>query len=183
MHTQYKLLLSSTIQWLTEEGFIIKKSSPSLPKIPFKVQKSPPKSPSIPKAEQENPSQDLVKKTKETPKLPFETIQKHLPHMQLIKEIPQPALVAIFVLDEKELPFFKNLAKAIQNRFCPVKILSSKHTGNLQDFALIISPKNIPTISEKKQLLIASPKVYESNSHEKKLLWSQICQRLSPKSL
>ncbi len=109
------------------------------------------------------------KKPKPTPML--EKMEKHLPHVEL-SEAPQG--VVILLTSDEDLPFLKNLARAIQDRICPVKILRENTTQDLSSFTLILSQKKI----ELNHVLLKRAEEYEKSPEEKKKLWGQICQLL-----
>ncbi|NGX58931.1 MAG: hypothetical protein KR126chlam3_00072 [Chlamydiae bacterium] len=179
MNRQFFQLVQDTVMYLRQEGFFLEKSdsvSPS-PKQP------PPQKPKLkPITKQvEEPitlqKSFLEKKTNSSPLL-FDAIQKHLPHIRLIKEIPTQKQVAILISDDEDLPFLKNIARAIQDRLCSVKLLRKENALDLQPFTLVLSQEKIEGISEKKQILLAKGSHYQNNTAEKQNLWSQICQSL-----
>lgn len=183
MKKKFQTLVSDTLLFARQNEWIVEKKSTepppvsALPKhiLKEKVEaKTPP-----PKKEEPTPKNPPQK---HVPPLLFDTIRKHLPHIQLIDTFPEIQSVAILVKDESDLPFFKNLAKAIEQRFCPVTLLKQENNNHLDRFFLILTQDIIAHLPEGKQILLAKREVYENNTSEKKLLWSQICKRLSPKS-
>lgn len=135
---------------------------------------TPPKLGSSPLQKQAPPKQD-------TP-LIFSTIQKHLPHIRLVEKIPQMHQVALIVFEKDDLLFLKNLAKAIQDRICPVKLLDGEKLDRIKDwdiFTLVISQRELPV---NQKIILAPITTYQNNVEEKKMLWSTICQHLLPKS-
>lgn len=114
---------------------------------------------------------------KELPSL-IDKIKKHLPHLQLIGVIPAMRCVAIVVANQEDIPFLKNLKIAIEKHHCPVKMLQND-VENWDQFELVISQREV---AAKRKILLESIATYQNNTEQKKLLWSQICTHLSPKS-
>jgi len=110
------------------------------------------------------------------PPMLFQTIQKHLPHVKLVEKIPSPKEVAIVVFDKEELPFLKNLARAIQDRLCSVQLFGGP--VHLDSFFLVLAQENIEGLSKNKQMLLAKATHYENNPTMKKDLWTKLCQLL-----
>lgn len=153
---------------------------PVVEKKPPQVAEAPPKTP--PK-QIEAPSQgeDMAILT---------LIGKHLPHLKLIDPQAASSLpVGILVFDEKELPFLKNLAGAIQKGLCPAKLIDAGKLlaeGKWDSFfrekrySLLLTQKNGPATYPLIPLL--SSDEYAAKPDEKKKLWALLCQTLSPKS-
>lgn len=173
-----KVLVSDTLLFLKQEGWLSDKpiSVPPMQNV-VSVPKQKKMEPQAVSKEKRQP--DFEKKS---PPLPFAHIKKHLPHLVLIEKIPAPLHVAIIVSEESDVPFFKKLAKAIEDYFCPTTLLRKGEKIGSDSFSLVLTPEKIEQISEKKQILLANREVYENNTQEKKNLWSQICLHLSPKS-
>lgn len=118
----------------------------------------------------------------------------HLPHLTIVKEIPsqnQISEVIIFVKEKNELPFLQNLAKAIQQHFCPVKLIDMQKILALKKEnkvfaekkeALFLLPSSYKETfpKELKGIFLVETKVYAENIEEKKLLWTEICRILKP---
>lgn len=164
-------LITDTITYLRQEGYLLK--MPIIQGAPLPKPKPKPKPKEAPRIE----PIAFVQKQNPSPML-FSAIQKHLPHIRLIQEIPRVREVAIVLSEEGELDFIKNIARAIQDHFCPVKILRKTSTANWQSFFLVLTQEKIEEISKEKQILLAKAEHYENNTIEKKTLWSQICQSL-----
>lgn len=123
----------------------------------------------------------------------FSLIEKHLPHIHLLKEPPFMAKspqVAILVESKEDLPFLKNLAQAIQSRSCHVKLVSMEKLTQdnswetffkANDFSLILSQSNQlpPFILLKKPIILAPIATYQNNTESKKELWSFLCQKIA----
>ncbi len=183
---EYTALVQDTLLYLQQE------------KIPFpnreKQEFSPPltkKKAAAPTPEKKLPSSISEKKapplSKEIVKPPAaakqphgatipEKIRKHLPHIELIDAIPQMGKVAIVCSKEEDLPFLKNLAKAIQGRFLPVSLLK-QHPN--QPYTLVIAQEEISTLSPSEQILLDPIEEYQNNTELKKQLWAKICHHLS----
>jgi len=168
-----KKLISDTVAYLRQEGHLttqtpIKKAP--LPKVAPK--------PVVKKQEPVliDPPPPPPPTKKAPPPMHFQTIQKHLPHVKLVEKIPSPKEVAIIVFDKEDLPFLKNLARAIQGRLCSVKLLSSP--SHLESFTLVLTQEKIEGLKEEKQILIAKASIYETNPTMKKALWTKLCQLL-----
>lgn len=136
------------------------------------------------RVEREQPKRAKLSPPAQTKKPPllFETIQKHLPHIKLTEKIPEAKSVLILLKEDDDLRFFQNLAKAIEDRFCPVTIRNLGNSNPLASFTLILTQETVTHLPQEKQILIAKREKYENNTLEKKLLWSKICEHLSPKS-
>jgi hypothetical protein len=161
MQSEFQHLVSDTLAFLKQEGHPLEKKKPS-PKAPK--------------------PQEVKKSVSSPPSLLLDKIETHLPQMRLIKELPKNKQVAIIVHQMEELPFLKKLAKAIEAKLCPVKLLKGESLSpsrSLEAFTLILSSKEIPSTPT---FLLAPFSTYESDPEEKKKLWSQLCQHLSPKS-
>ncbi|NGX38180.1 MAG: hypothetical protein K1000chlam2_01352 [Chlamydiae bacterium] len=168
MKSELKSLIADTIAYLKDEGLISQQpSSPAPQKI------TPPKPKPIAE-EKLNPTPVAIPK-KESPLL-FEKIQKHLPHMRLMETIPAMQQVAIVIPQDEEMTFFQNLAKAIEERLCPVKWINEE--GVSEEFVLILSQTPLPSLPQDKQILLEKVSVYQNNTEKKKQLWLQICQSL-----
>lgn len=177
MKKAFQGLVSDTLLFIRQEGLFPerKEASSLLPlkkiaKDKVEIKKEVSQKPKV------NPAS-----VKKNPPLLFETIQKHLPHIKLTEKIPEPKSVAL-LLKEDNHPFFHNLAKAIEDRFCPVEIRDLENTHSLESFSLVLTQEIVAKYPQDKQILIAKRGNYENNMQEKKLLWSQICKHLSPKS-
>ncbi len=172
MNRELLQLVSDTLTHIKETSFI------SLP--PPVIAESPP-----PKPLQSQEPKAIVKvpaPQKPPPQiLIYDKIKKHLPHIKLIQEIPKPYQVAVVAFHQGDLAFLKNLAKAIQEHFCTVKLLDGNKISSSEDwkqFHLVITQKKLVA---DKQILLETIATYQNNTQQKKLLWSTICQHLSPK--
>jgi len=188
MQKQLHDLVKDTLIYLEEEGKPLPKKS-----IPTLTQKLETPKPAITPPNKPLPPKQPPTSEKKDPL--FSMITKHLPHMQLKKEIPEmqkAEKIAIVITNQEDLPFIKKLASAIQNRLSPVSIVDGEKLDREntwekwfqgQNISLIITQKDpLPTfLQEKKQILLAPISTYENNTEQKKELWTQICQRL-PKS-
>ncbi|MBS0630051.1 MAG: hypothetical protein JSS30_07525 [Verrucomicrobia bacterium] len=108
----------------------------------------------------------------------LDKIKKHLPQLHLVPTTPVMRRVAIVVANPEDIPFLSNLKNAIEKFHCPVKMLE-KDVENWEQFELVISQRDLPA---KRKILLESIATYQNNTEQKKLLWSTICQHLSPKS-
>lgn len=169
MNSELQELVTDTLTYLRQEGHLcLKKPVPTIPapKARPVLQQEPPKGKTTP---QVNSSI-------------HEAIRKHLPHIRLEEKIPQENFVTIVVFEKENLPFLKNLALAIQNRFCKVKLLDGtleKTQAQLHGAKLVISQRELP---QKADIVLDSISLYENNTEQKKQLWSLICKKLSPLS-
>lgn len=168
-------LVTDTLAFIREDGpapsFVPAKQALPKPPVSEKIEKPQPKA-----TPQVTPSP-----VKQSSSL-FEKIQKHLPHLKLIQEIPPMKQVALVVFNKEDLPFLKTLKRAIQTRFCPVKWIDgskSDQIANWDQFELVLSQKQVPA---QRQIVLASIATYQNNTEQKKLLWSTLCHYLSPKS-
>lgn len=151
---EFHQLVSDTLRFLNVE----KKPAPLLPKkVEPRVEISKP-------PEKVEPMQTLIK--------------KHLSHIRFTEGPPPIPQVAILVFDKNDLPFLKNLARAIQERFCPVKLLDGEKWSHTTSYCFVISQKQV---AGKEDILLQPTSFYQSNVEAKKKLWNQICQKLSQK--
>lgn len=176
MKIEYHKLIIDTLNHLKTEGYVLER----LPKPlePFIIEPA-----SIPIKIENSSSIAPIKTSKKESSTFLDKIQKHLPHFRLIKETPQRKQVAILVFEEKDLPFLKNLAKAIHERFIPVKLIDGQKIDlekkTWENFELILSNKEV---NAPRKILLEPIEMYTKNPEMKKLLWSKICHFLSPKS-
>lgn len=116
----------------------------------------------------------------------IDSIHTHLPHISLKKPILPKGRVAILVFEETDIPFLKNLAKAIQTHLCPVKLIHAKRLKdpNSLHFQFLIVQKSCSlTFSNDMTLIVLDPiQEYEKNIQKKKELWISLCQKLKIKS-
>jgi len=145
-----------------------------------------------PAAKKSPPPLPEAKKLAEPAPSNLSLLEKHLPHVKL-KNTPPPAPssgVAILVENKEGLPFLKNLASAIQSRFCKVKLIdvnvldqkqSWQTTFEGNPYSLILSQrKQLPEFLPKERvILLASIETYQNNTESKKALWSSLCQKLT----
>lgn len=92
-----------------------------------------------------------------------------------LKLVDAPRMVAILAADDSELAFLKNLARAIQNQFCPVKLLRVNKNFDAAAYCLVLSTKDLGV---KDQILLAPISEYENNPPLKRELWTKICNSL-----
>ncbi|MDN3506733.1 MAG: hypothetical protein P0S96_05845 [Simkaniaceae bacterium] len=147
-------LISDTIAYLRQEGYDTTRP-PIKKEEPVSVKPPPP-----PPVKQVPSPMNLA------------SIQKHLPHIKLVQNIPTAKEVAIVVTDKEELPFLKNLARAIQNNLCSVKLLAKPN--NLESYTLVLAQEEIEGLN----ILLKKSTDYENHPEEKKALWTQLCQLL-----
>lgn len=178
MNDSKSKLISDTLAFLKQEGLLPQKRVELAPLPPVNIQKV-----ERPKVEAPKVSAPVPKVA--PPKIPVkkaphlkEAIAKHLPHIQLLDTVAQMQEVAILIEEEGELPFFQNLKKAIESRFCPVSIFKGDAKLN-RPFTLILTRKDR---KEPEQILLQPPETYQNNLDEKKALWSTLCLKLSSKS-
>lgn len=140
------------------------------------------------------PKSSVVPSTKDDSMLRL--IADCLPHLTILKEIPTQnpvSEVIIFVKEKSELPFLQNLAKAIQQHFCPVKLIDMQKILALnkenkvfaeKKEALFLLPASYKEAfpKELKGIFLVETKIYAENTEEKKLLWTEICRILQPSS-
>jgi len=174
-----KQLIQDTLAFLKQEGIIPKNAPVSRKTLP------PPKK--IPKTllKMTEPSFAPAKKGLEKTPVPkrespllLDSIRKHLPHIPLVETTPQMQTVAILFEDEEQLPLLTNLKNAIEERFCPCTILS-KETRDIHSYYCLLTSQDR---GHPRQILLAKASYYRDNLEEKRALWKQICQILSPKS-
>ena len=177
MMQEFHALVTDLLSFIRQEALFSEKPASPAPKIEKPL---PPKQ--LPTQKPQEREKKAPSPRPSSPPLLFSSIQKHLPHIQLTEEVPSPTLVAIVVSHAKDIPLFHNLASAIQDRFCPVKILTHETLEDLSSFRLVLTEETVPHFPSEKQILIAKQAVYENNVSEKKRLWLQICQHLSQKS-
>ena len=171
-------LTNDTLTYLKQEGLIPTRAAAQekplakkpLPKpIPKRVEPPPPP----PK----KASTTAPVPKKESPLL-VDAIRKHLPHIPIVETIPHVQTLAILFEDEEELPFLANLKNAIEERFCPCTI-APYEAQEIESFSILLTPRDR---GHPKQILLAKAAAYRDNIEEKRALWTQICQILSPKS-
>ncbi len=178
MNDPVRALIRDTCSYLKQEGHLKGKKTPPPPPKKEAIQKPVVKPPPIPPP-MPIPEPSLPPLPKEENTTFFATIQKHLPHLRLIKDVPQMGKVAIVYEREEDHPFLQKLGKAIESRFFPVEIHRSlPHSSYL----LVITQKESESIELHKQIVLEPIASYENNTEEKKQLWSTICHRLSQKS-
>lgn len=178
MNDDWQKLVDDTISYIKAEGLIPEKKPQEAPIEPL-----PPKRPKpIPKPERPPPPQPqpAIPERKPQP-LPSSDpikgkIEKHLPHIRLIDEPPKQNRVAIIYESKDAIPFLTNLKNAIAQRFCPVDLTEKLDS---KTYILILTQKDL---GHSQQILLAPLSTYQENIEEKKMLWTQICQTLSPKS-
>lgn len=165
-------LISDTLDFLRQEGHLTTQTPIKKAPLPKAALKSV-----VKKQEPVLIDPPPLPPTKEAPPpMHFQMIQKHLSHVKLVEKIPSPKEVAIIVFDKEDLPFLKNLARAIQGRLCSVKILSSP--SRLESFTLVLTQEKIEELRAEKQILLAKASHYETNPTMKKVLWTKLCQLL-----
>ena len=171
MNSELSQLVSDTLSFLRQDYNVIATPRPVKPiALPPKAAAPTPKPSSPPPAAPPAPKKEL-------PSL-FEKIRKHLPHLQLIQTTPKMRCVAIVVVNQEDLPFLKNLRNAIEKHHCPVKMIQG-NIENWDQFELVISQCDV---AANRKILLESIATYQNNTEQKKLLWSQICSHLLPKS-
>ena len=123
-------------------------------------------------------------------------VKKHLPHIELIKEIPLPPLekgIAILLFHQEDLPFIKKLANAIQTRLCPVKIFDGQKLEKEKSWETLLSDKGISLLLTQREelpaplsslpkIVLAQATTYQNNPQEKKMLWKTLCQQVPQQS-
>ncbi len=173
MNADLVQLVSDTLSFLRQDL----KVTPTPPPVkPVIIRAKASASAPVP-APKQPPSPVAAAPKKELPSL-LDKIRKHLPHLQLIPAIPVLRCVAIVVANQEDLPFLKNLKNAIEKHHCPVKMIQGD-VENWDQFELVISQREVPA---KRKILLESIATYQNNTEQKKLLWSTICNHLSPKS-
>lgn len=177
MKKEFHSLVVDLLAFIRQEALFSGQSTSPAPKIEKPL---PPKQMPIQKPQEREKKAPSPRPP--SPPLLFSSIQKHLPHIQLTEEVPSPTLVAIVVPHAKDISFFQNLASAIQDRFCPVKIFPQETLEDLSPFCLVLTEEVVSHFPSEKQILLEKQTVYENNVSEKKRLWLQICQHLSQKS-
>lgn len=122
-------------------------------------------------------------------------IERHLPHVKLTASIPKKEasgqLVILLVEEVTNLDFYKNLARAIQDRFCPVKIVNATKLDkdkSWQEFfkenscqLLLTHRQALPSHLEAVPKILLSAVDTYNNAETKKELWLAICKQLSQK--
>ena len=179
LKTELKKLSQDLLTFLKEEGHLIEKKvfkeTPLPPPKPKPMTRAPEPLPPAPALK---PKQ--VPRQETTPI--FDQIKKHLPHVRLTQTIPSQKKVALVVYDKEDLPFLKNLAKAIQERFCPVSLIDGAKVEEGKDwdlYTLVLSQKGGSVNAD---IFLEPSSVYTAKGELKKQLWNAICTRLSPKS-
>jgi len=179
MKNELHALVTDTLAFFKEEDLYCSKVFVPKPKtVSKKVAPTP--SPA------EKPKEPVSIKNATSDVALFTKIERHLPMIPLTKHIPIPKTtqVAILVYDAKDLFFLKKLAKAIQDQFCPVRLIDGKKVTDeffeKNSFSLLLSQKKMPWPTPK-CILLASGEAYQKNSALKKQLWKEICNHLSPK--
>lgn len=178
MKNDYRKLVTDTLTLLKEEGHALSRKKTFAPPPPQRKPK-----PVVIK-------QETVEKPKPLPPRPtqkkgdegpvFTLIKKHLPHVRLMETIPSAQKAAILVFDREDLPFLKNLAKAIQDNLCPVSLLDgTKIEWDPAPYSLVIAQENGAIDAD---IFLKPASFYEENPTEKKQLWTKLCTHLSQKS-
>jgi hypothetical protein len=158
-------LISNTIAYLRQEGHLTK-SRPIIKASPLPEQKKVEK-----KKEPEVVVQPPKPVEKEAPApLAFQKIRKHLPGIQLVEQIPAPEQVAILVTSQEDL------ARAIQDKFCPVKLLAKP--VQLDAFTFVLASVKPEGMEEGRHIRLQAAEVYEQDPTQKKVLWNSLCQLL-----
>lgn len=176
-------LIRDTLLYLRSENLI----GDVKPLKVLPVTNTPKVKPIPPLKKQEETSSEYKPKLQEKPpalasgSTIYDRIQKHIPHLHLINEIPSPQTALILFEDDRELPFLKNLARAIQTHLAPVKICRWKKENIEENPLLVLTPTFHSQFPKELQIQLLSAEHYQKHAEQKKLLWNQICQRLSPK--
>lgn len=173
MNTDLLKLVSDTLLFIKEETYRTTLAPKKTIALPAKPAAQPQPQPTPPLSSSPAPP------PKKDPPSIFCKIQKHLPHLRLVQTIPAMRQVALVYFSQEDLPFFKNLKTAIEKHHCPVKLIHGEQKLSLDIFELVITQRDI---GAKRQIVLASIASYQNNTEQKKILWSQICSQLLPKS-
>lgn len=180
MKSEVHKLVFDTLTYLKKEGHVLERKKILAP-VPIKPKPSspPPRPQQVIEPVKKMPQPPKQEQKKEAGPI-FDLIKKHLPHIELVEKIPSASKVAILVFDKSDLPFLKNLAKAIQERFCSVSLLDGqKISPPLEGYTLVLAQENEKFEAN---LFIKAASFYQNDPKEKKQLWTEICTLLSPKS-
>ena len=179
------LLIRDTLCFLRQEGLLSSKPKPPshlpTPKRPVEKKAPPPPikeaPPPSPKVERPPPIAKEKPKTGSAPLL-TDAINRHLPHVKIVEEIPKMLQALILCDIEEDLPFYEGLKRAIDERLCPCTISN----GDDLDFSLYTCVITLKDQGLSHQILVERAQVYQNHPEKKRTLWTQICHTLSPKS-